>query len=120
MLWKRILLSWRPEEASASNGHVVPSEDAFEQKQVDVKATAPTPTGMNKTDTEATTQLDDRGWGTEFDQALLEGNNDLTIGMTSRQEIDESMFEEFLEQSAFDEQGEVPDSASSLQGETHG
>lgn len=56
---------------------------------------------------------EDRGWGTEFDKALLEGNNDLNVGFSTQTEIDETMFEEFLEQSAFNEDGEAPDPAIS-------
>lgn len=45
----------------------------------------------------------DQGWGADFDKALLEGNNDLTVGLSAESGIDESMFAEFLEQSAFTE-----------------
>lgn len=44
---------------------------------------------------------DDRGWGADFDKALQEGNNDLTIGLSAASEVDESMFAEFLDQTAF-------------------
>lgn len=45
----------------------------------------------------------DQGWGADFDKALLEGNNDLTVGLSAESGIGESMFAEFLEQSAFTE-----------------
>lgn len=47
--------------------------------------------------------LEDQGWGADFDRALREGSDHLKVGYSSQSEIDESMFEEFLEQSAFDD-----------------
>jgi len=48
-----------------------------------------------------TGQFDDQGWGADFDKALLEGENGLKLSDAAAEQEDNSIFDEYLEHSAF-------------------